>query len=375
MMSREVVHWCRNLRSLFDPQVVLIWIMGLILVGLIVFLGKALFPFFMAVVLAYMLDRTVELLIRLRWPHWLAVIVVFCCFVAGGIILLVWLVPLVVRQMLALIDTLPAMANTLQKFVIDLQARYAANLDPAYLEDAIPRLTMEAEALIRRVAKQTLTLLPSLFSWVIYVVLVPILIFFFLLDKKRILGWISRFLPENRGLFNSLIGDINRQMGRFLLGKFWEMSIVSAVSISTFIYLGLNFGVLLGLLSGVSVIVPYLGVMVVTVPILLVAFFQFGLTAGFLKVAVAYLIIQIIEGNILAPVLVGNMVRVHPAAIIFSLFICGYLWGFWGVVFAFPLAIVVKSVLELVLPYLRQYSEEASMDELSEKKPDQRVAD
>ena len=374
-MSREVVHWCRNLRSLFDPQVVLIWIMGLILVGLIVFLGKALFPFFMAVVLAYMLDRTVELLIRLRWPHWLAVIVVFCCFVAGGIILLVWLVPLVVRQMLALIDTLPAMANTLQKFVIDLQARYAANLDPAYLEDAIPRLTMEAEALIRRVAKQTLTLLPSLFSWVIYVVLVPILIFFFLLDKKRILGWISRFLPENRGLFNSLIGDINRQMGRFLLGKFWEMSIVSAVSISTFIYLGLNFGVLLGLLSGVSVIVPYLGVMVVTVPILLVAFFQFGLTAGFLKVAVAYLIIQIIEGNILAPVLVGNMVRVHPAAIIFSLFICGYLWGFWGVVFAFPLAIVVKSVLELVLPYLRQYSEEASMDELSEKKPDQRVAD
>ncbi|MBW2617317.1 MAG: AI-2E family transporter [Deltaproteobacteria bacterium] len=374
-MSREVVHWYRHLRSLFDPQVVLIWIMGLILVGLVVFLGKALLPFFIAVVLAYMLDRTVELLVRLRCPHWLAVIVVFCCFVVGGITLLVWLVPLVVRQMLALIDTLPAMANTLQQFVINLQARYVSNLDPAYLEDAIPRLTLEAEALIRRVAKQTLTILPSLFSWVIYLVLVPILIFFFLLDKKRILGWISRLLPDNRRLFSHLMDDINRQMGRFLLGKFWEMSIVSAVSISTFVYLGLNFGVLLGLLSGVSVIVPYLGVMAVTIPILLVAFFQFGITAGFLKVAIAYLIIQILEGNILAPVMVGNMVRVHPAAIILSLFICGHLWGFWGVVFGFPLAIVVKSVLELVLPYLRQDSGEAPPDELSGKKDDQRVAE
>jgi len=374
-MSREVVQWCRHLRSLFEPQVVLVWVVGLILVGLIVFLGKALFPFFMAVVLAYMLDRTVELLVRLRWPHWLAVIVIFCCFIVGVFGLSIWLVPLLVRQVLALIDTLPAMANTLQQFVIDLQARYAANLDPAYLEDAIPRLTVEAEALIRRVAKQTLTFLPSLFAWIIYLVLVPILVFFFLQDKKRILGWISRFFPDNRELFNHLLNDINRQMGRFLLGKFWEISIVSAVSISTFIYLGLNFGVLLGVLSGVSVIVPYLGVMVVTIPILLVAFFQFGISTAFLKVAIAYLIIQILEGNILAPVLVGNMVRVHPAAIIFSLLICGHLWGFWGVVFAFPLVIVVKSVLELVLPYLRQCSGEAALEEPSEKKSDQRVAD
>jgi len=374
-MSREMVNWRRNLRSLFEPQVVLVWIMGLILVGLVVFLGKALFPFFMAVVLAYMLDHAVELLVRLRWPRWLAVIVIFCCFIVGVFGLLVWLVPLLVRQLLALIDTLPAMATTLQHFVVNLQARYASSFDPAYLEDIIPRLTLEAEALVRRVAKQTLTFLPSLFAWVIYLVLVPILIFFFLQGKKRILGWIGRFLPENRGLFNSLIDDINRQMGRFLLGKFWEMSIVSAVSISTFIYLDLNFGVLLGMLSGVSVIVPYLGVMVVTIPILLVAFFQFGITTAFLKVAIAYLIIQILEGNILAPVLVGNMVRVHPAAIIFSLFICGHLWGFWGVVFAFPLAIVVKSVLELVLPYLRQCSGDAALDEPSENKSDQRVAD
>ncbi len=347
----------RLIDSLLDPQVAVLWIIGLILMALILYLGGALTPFFVAVVLAYMLEGMVRRLTDRRLPRWAAVLIVFTLFFATGIGLVVWLIPMVIDQLTALVAALPSIAQATQKLILELHTRYATDLDPTYIENLIPRLTLEIEELARKLVSQTLTFLPSLFNLFLYLILVPFLVLLFLKDKQIIVGWLSQFVPAQRKLFTDILTDIDLQMSRFFRGKFWEMAAVSVVTIVAFLILKFHFAVLMGLIAGVSVVIPYIGVAAATIPIVLVALFQFGFSAGFWKVVIAFAVIQLIDGNLLAPLLLGNMIRIHPTAIVFALLICGHLWGFWGVLLALPVAIVVKSILDLSLPYLRRRAE------------------
>jgi putative permease len=122
------------------------------------------------------------------------------------------------------------------------------------------------------------------------------------------------------------------------------MGIMGAVSWLTFGLLGLDFGMLLAALTGLSVLVPYIGVAVVSVPVTLVAFFQFGASGEFVAVVGAYAILQAIDGNLLAPLLISEVVDLHPIAVIAAILIFGGIWGFWGVFFSIPLATVAVAV-------------------------------
>jgi putative permease len=102
---------------------------------------------------------------------------------------------------------------------------------------------------------------------------------------------------------------------------------------------------LLALLVGLSVIIPYIGASVVTVPVVLIAWFQWGWGAQFVWLTAAYLIIQMLDGNVLVPLLFSEVVNLHPVAIIVAILVFGGLWGFWGVFFAIPLATVVQAIL------------------------------
>jgi putative permease len=343
-----------------DPQVMLLWMIGLALILILLFLGSALTPFFTAAILAYILEGMVERLSGRYMPRWAAVTVVFVIFVSIVVGLFIWLIPLVIKQLTALIAALPSIARTLQELAAELQTKYASRLDPSYVQELIPRIIREVEAVGRQVVTQTLTYLPSLVGVFVYLLLVPFMVLFFLKDKERIVTWIYSFLPQRRELFSQIMSDVDKRMSSFFRGKIWEMIIISIVSVGAFLFFDFRFAVLMGLISGVSVIIPYLGVLLATIPIVLVALFQFGFSAGALKIIIAYAVIQLIDGNILAPMLLGNMVRIHPAGIIFAVLACGHLWGIGGVIMAFPIAIVVKSLMDLALPYIRRRADEAS---------------
>ncbi|HNW78744.1 MAG TPA: AI-2E family transporter, partial [Candidatus Competibacteraceae bacterium] len=123
------------------------------------------------------------------------------------------------------------------------------------------------------------------------------------------------------------------------LGPTWE-----ALAVGLGGSLVLSFA--LALMVGLSVIVPYIGAVVVTVPVALVAFFQWGWGPEFLWLLGVYLIVQGLDGNILVPLLFSEVVDLHPIAIIVAVLVFGGLWGFWGVFFAIPLATVVQSILK-----------------------------
>jgi putative permease len=175
---------------------------------------------------------------------------------------------------------------------------------------------------------------------------VPFLVFFFLKDKTAILHWLGGFLPENRGLATEVWHEVNQQIGNYIRGKIWEIIIIWVVTYITFLALKLEFAMLLALLVGLSVLIPYIGAAVMYLPVALVAYFQWGLSAEFVYALIAYSIIQLLDGNLLAPLLLSGVVNLHPVAIISAVLVFGGLWGFWGLIFAVPLATLVHAVIK-----------------------------
>ena len=185
----------------------------------------------------------------------------------------------------------------------------------------------------------------NVLSFIVYLVLIPIMVFFFLKDKDMLLGWCGRFLPDERPLLNRIYEEMNDQMANYVRGKAIEMFIVGGVSFFAFAWLELNYAALLAILVGLSVIIPYIGAFLVTIPVLLVAFLQWGWGSEFVWLSVVYLAIQALDGNVLVPLLFSEAVNLHPIAILLAILFFGGIWGLWGVFFAIPLATLIKAVL------------------------------
>jgi putative permease len=185
----------------------------------------------------------------------------------------------------------------------------------------------------------------NIINILVYLVLVPFLVFFLLKDKQIILIWIDHHLPRNRTLAQNLWRDLDQQIGNYIRGKSWEILIVGGAAYLTFLLLGVNYALLLATLTGLSVLIPYIGAAAVTIPIVLIGYFQWGASSELAWLMVAYGVLQAIDGNVLAPLLFAKVVNLHPVAIIVSILIFGGLWGFWGIFFAIPLATLVSAVL------------------------------
>ena len=192
----------------------------------------------------------------------------------------------------------------------------------------------------------SLSYIPGLVTLMVYAVLVPFLILFMLKDKDQIFGWLKGLLPPHQQLALYVWRDVDRQIGNFIRGKAWEIVIVGSVTFVAFRFLGFNYSALLGFITGLSVLVPYIGAAVVTIPVALLGLVQWGPNWELAYLLLTYGIIQNLDGNVLVPVIFSEVVRLHPVAIILAILIFGSIWGFWGVFFAIPLATLVHAILK-----------------------------
>jgi putative permease len=198
----------------------------------------------------------------------------------------------------------------------------------------------------RHLLSMSLASVRSVITLLVYLVLVPLMVFFLLKDKVKIFVWLNQILPDERGLATEVWREVNVQIGNYIRGKIWEIFIIWGVSYITFKLLGLQFTMLISLFVGLSVLVPYIGVTVMFFPVALIAYFQWSIGSDFIYVIAAYSIIQLLDGNLLAPLLLSEVVNLHPVAIIVAVLIFGGLWGIWGLFFAIPLATLVHAVLK-----------------------------
>lgn len=333
-------------RHLSDPQVVGLGVLLLAGLAIITFLGSMLVPVFASIVLAYLLEGLVRWLVRSGVDRRLAVLGVYLVFMVLLIALIVAILPTVVNQIIQLVENLPAMLEQGQQAVLRLPERYPDYFSADQVAALLNTIRREAIASGRALASSfSFASVVMVISLVVYAVLLPVLVFFFLWDKSKILGWMGRFLPRHHGLAVSVWQEVDLQIGNYVRGKFIEVAIVWFGSYMTFLFFGLEFAMLLALLVGLSVIIPYVGAIVVTLPIAIVAYFQFGTSSEFMWILIAYAVIQAIDANVLVPLLFSEAVNLHPVAIIIAILVFGGIWGFWGVFFAIPLANVIQAVM------------------------------
>jgi len=340
----EVIReWFR--RNLSDPQVVILTAFLAVGTLIILYMGRILAPVLASVVVAYLLEGLTRLLQNLKLPRMAAVGIVFSLFMAFLLIVLFGLFPMISKQIVQVVQRLPNMVEVARVELLQLPEKYPEFVSREQVVSIVEMLKQEQSRLGARALTFTVASLRGVIMFIVYLVLMPLMVFFFLKDKNKIMAWFAGLLPEDRRLTTQVWRDVDRQIGNYIRGKFWEILIVWAATTITFYFLGLEFAMLIGFFVGLSVLIPYIGATVMTLPVALMGYFQFGWTAPFAYVIIAYLIIQLLDGNLLAPLLLSGVVNLHPVAIITAVLVFGGIWGFWGVFFAIPLATVVQSVL------------------------------
>ncbi len=319
--------------------------MLIILFAVIIFLGKPLSPFLSSVVLAYLLESVVVRLQKLNVPRIMAVILVFMLFVALLMFLIFWVIPILISQISQLVQQLPTYLSTGLEFVRKLPENYPTVISSEQAASLTTTITSELTQLGQNVLSITVSSFFSVMSIGIFIVLTPILVFFMLKDKREIITWFAKFIPKDSKLTLSIWGEVDEQIGNYVRGKVIEIFIVGLITYILFVLFDLEYSILLATLTGFSVLIPYIGAALVTIPIALVSYFQFGWTPEFAWLIISYGVIQLLDGNVLVPWLFSEVNNLHPVAIILAVLFFGGIWGFWGVFFAIPLATMVNAII------------------------------
>ncbi|MDX1604566.1 MAG: AI-2E family transporter [Candidatus Competibacterales bacterium] len=339
-----VSDWIR--RVLTDSQAVVLLVLLFLGLAVIMFMGEMLAPVFAGLVLAYLLEGPVQYLQQWRLSRRWAVLIVFAVFSAFLVFLVLGLLPPLSYQLSQLVRQLPNMVVKGQDLLMNLPEEYPTFISKQQVTELIDGIRADVGTLGQYVVSWSLASVVSLITLAIYLFLVPLLVFFFLKDKEALLRWFLSFMPRDYTLSKQVWHEVDLQMGNYVRGKFIEIIIVWSASFLTFTLLGLQFAMLLGMMVGLSVIIPYIGAAVVTIPVALVGLFQWGFGQDFVWLMIAYAVIQALDGNVLVPLLFSEVVDLHPIAIIVAVLVFGGVWGFWGVFFAIPLATVVQAVLK-----------------------------
>ena len=332
-------------RYLSDEEAILFALLLIGFFALIIWLGQPLAPVFTAVILAFIMQGGVERLMGLGMGKLLSVMVVFLSTILAFVGFLVGVVPALFQQAENFLSELPNLILTVQVQLENLTQRYPQYFNPEQISQLINQAGQQISGLGQWVLSFSLESLPGLIGLLIYLVLVPILVFFFLKDADLILGSIGKMLPDRRPIMAQVWVEMKAQVSNYVRGKFLEILIVGIVSYLAFAFMDLRYAGLLALLVGLSVVVPYIGAAVVTIPVAAVAFVQWGWSSEFYWLLGIYALIQALDGNVLVPLLFSEVVNLHPVAIIVAVLLFGGIWGFWGVFFAIPLATLFKAVV------------------------------
>ncbi len=353
--------WFR--RTFADPQVVILGIVLLVGFAVVIGLGRMLAPVFASIVIAYLLEAVVIRFQRIKLPRLVAVLVVFLLFLASLFFLLFGLVPMLTRQLTQFVQALPGYITQGQELLLQLPQRYPQMVSEQQVQKIINSVGNELATAGQQFLTWSLTSVGTIVGLLVLFVLIPVLVFFMLKDKQLLIEWFKGYLPAERHLVSKVWADVEAQIANYVRGKAGEIVIVGSVSYITFISLGLDYSALLATMVGFSVLIPYIGAAVITLPIAFVGYFQWGWGWDFGQLMIAYAIIQALDGNVLVPLLFSEALDLHPVAIIVAIVVFGGLWGFWGIFFAIPLATVVQAVL-------KAWPRVTKVDEVNEHTPE-----
>lgn len=318
----------------------------LLLIGFVWLFKPVLTPFVLGLAIAYLLDPIVEKLVKLKIPRLVVTITILLLFLAFVVLTLVLAVPPLVREAGVLADNIPTYIDNLSQLVTPYLAMIEERLGGNYV-DSVQGFLKENVGNIAKISGNLAGTLAqggqAIANFLTILVLTPLVAFFTLMEWPRITKWIEDLIPrKNEKTIKDLLKEMNQKVAGFVRGQItaaFILGIVYAVALSI---ADLNYGVLIGLMSGFLSIIPLVGSTFGLVASVAVAWFQSGGEWSFVLIIAAIFVAgQIIEGNILTPKLLGDSVGLHPLWILFALMAGGSLFGILGMMLAVPVAAII----------------------------------
>jgi putative permease len=305
-------------------------------------------PVYISMVLAYIFDPIHKALKKYGLAHSLATTCLLIFFLSTVTLSLLSVLPILSQEILNLFKEVPDLISTIQHY---LEHRWA---NAAWIKNIMPfdflldTFKKNINKISSNIVHASLASFSGLLDIIVYMMLVPILTFLFIHDRDKFLAWGKTWLPKERKMLSTFSDNINAQMGLYLRGKMLEMILVFIVSSIVFKYLSMNYSLLMSACIALSTLIPVIGAVLATIPMLTIGLLQWGLSPAFYSMLLAYTLIMILDGYILVPLLFGGRLNLHASVILISIFFFGNLFGFWGVFFAIPLACIIKSLLEVI---------------------------
>lgn len=338
--------WSSLLRNVRASPPALLMVHVLILLGIALFFADVLLPAFLALSGAYILERPVLWLQRLPMPRLYAVTLTMLALIVLVWLLLATLFPLVSQQAQAFWLALPELTATGRQYLDQLWSAQPSWLSERQLTLLLQRLEGQSLNFLNALLASWLTGVAGGFYLLVYLVLLPMMMFFLLKDKTALLTGLQQQFPTSSALLTPVWQQLDHQLLGYIQGKLLELVLLTLSCYLLFSLFALPYALLLALLVGLSVFIPYLGIAVVTVPVVLVTISQWGLSSTSSWILFSYLLLQLLDAYILVPWLFGRVVDINPFYIMLAVLVFGGLFGFWGVVLAIPLASLLKVLLQ-----------------------------
>ena len=308
------------------------------------FFGGLLTPFIISLIFAYLLIGLTKNLIKYGLTELVSLIISYVIFLLSGIGFLVWLIPLIFQQTQAFFIEVPVWLNNFRSFIENLvqsnQELVSSDQISSFFTEFIGRLSSISQGVL----DASISGIQDTLVFSIYLIMIPVLVFFFLFDKERIVKGFLMLLPKKRAMLSEVWIEMDDQLSNYVWGKGVEILIVGFAAAVIFGIMGLNYTALLSIIVGVSVLIPYVGAFLATIPVVVVAFLQFGIGFELYMIVGLYLLLQALDGYLLVPILFSDAVKLHPVVIMLAVFVFGGIFGFWGAFFSIPLATFIKAV-------------------------------
>ncbi len=328
-----------------NEETIAVTLLIIFTVFLLFLLEGILTPFLISIVFAYLLVGVQLRLERIGISSGFALTITFGIFLSLGVALLLWLIPLLYAQTNEILKEIPVMFDAFKVTISTMSNQLpGSSVSQEIISGAIDIIKKTVESSSQVFIAYGVGGIQTVFSVALTLIMLPILVFFLLFDRQSVINSFISILPKERSMLNAVWQEMDGQLSNYVRGKSLEILIVGGVAAIVFMVFGLKYTAVLAALVGFSVLIPFLGAILVTIPVMFVGFVQFGFSFELLLLFGSYTILQMLDGYLLVPILFSDAVKLHPFMIILAVFVFGGLFGFWGVFFAIPIATFIKAL-------------------------------
>lgn len=323
-------------------QQVLYWSLAAVVFLLLLWaLGAVIMPFLVGGAIAYFLDPVADRLERMGFSRAVATTIIFIFLILIVVTLTLAIVPLLIDQLTGLIEAAPGIFENLRSFLTE---RFPEAFDAGSpVQTSLARIGETIESRGGELLQTVLSSAASVVNVLVFIVVVPVVAFYLLLDWDRMTARVDELLPRDHApTIRMLAHQIDRTLASFVRGQGTVCLVLGTFYAVALMLVGLQFGLIVGLIAGLLTFIPYVGALVGGVLAIGLALFQFwGEWWWIIGVVAIFMFGQAVEGNILTPKLVGSSVGLHPVWLIFALSAFGTVFGFVGMLVAVPVAAVI----------------------------------